>query len=141
MEGQRKCKHCNKILTRRETRGKIESARDFKRRKFCGRPCSYKFQQSGKSAIKEAVVELSSPYSSDERRKSAKEFLEDVINNSKYDPITQVNAAKALMPYQEKKAADTGGKKQAQAGQAAEVTRGKFAPGAPPKIVGSIGRK
>jgi len=80
---------------------------------------------------KEAVSENMAPL----------DYMLKVMN----DPKEKDNARKdrmaiAAAPFCHQRA-EKGGKKIVQAGQAAEVTRGKFAPGAPPKIVGSIGRK
>lgn len=62
-------------------------------------------------------------------------FLQSMMNDLEAEPRFRLDAAKALMPYVHGKVADAG-KKDAKEAAAKEVSRGKFAAGAPPlKIV------
>ena len=60
--------------------------------------------------------------------------MEGVVNNKTIDVITRVNAAKALLPYQEKRT-DKTGKKQDKANAAKEAGKGRFGAMSGPKIV------
>ena len=133
---ERNCKNCGKLLERRRKGKTMESMRDFRRREFCDKRCSSKFQHADKTQvavqIKEAVesVELGE----DQEKKTAMEFLEGIINDSKVDHVTRVNAAKALLPYQEKRT-DKTGKKQEKADAAQQAGKGRFGAMSGPKVV------
>lgn len=137
METTRNCKHCGKLLERRRVKGKLEGTRDFRRRNFCDKKCSSKYQHSNKENVPVLVkdaVELADNGDS-EQRKTAFQFLEDVINGSHgADITTKVTAAKALLPYQEKKVGETG-KKTDKEDAAKKASTGRFAPALGPKVV------
>ena len=138
MENTRICRYCGKAIERkRNSDGRNEPFRDFNRRKFCDRTCSAKHSHGKKESrtdlIEEAKVDLKSPDTRE--RLTAVQFLESIINDRTIDLVTRVNAAKALLPYQEKKPG-SGGKKEQQKDAAKEAARGKFAPMAGPKVVG-----
>lgn len=68
------------------------------------------------------------------RYETPKEYLLDVMNDVLADPKLRQDAAKALLPYFDKRAAEAG-KKEDQ-GKAAKVAgAGRFAPAAPPRLV------
>ena len=66
-------------------------------------------------------------------------FLKAVMNDSGTDAKLRVDAAKALLSAQVRRA-ENGGKKQEQA-DAAKKAAGKFATATPPKLVAAGGRK
>lgn len=68
------------------------------------------------------------------------EFLAGVYNNVAFAPNVRVRAAIAHAQYLHLKKGD-GGKKDDQAAAAAQKVVGRFAPGAPPKLVAAGGRK
>lgn len=137
---ERKCKYCGAILVRRERNGKIESARDFSRRQFCNKSHSTKFQHTGPDPgvevkVKEATKDLKSK--DKEKRLTAAEYLMDVINDEDVNTVTRVTAASKLLPYQEKKAEEKMGKKEAQKKSAQEVGKNRFAPMQRPTLLKS----
>lgn len=67
-------------------------------------------------------------------------FLKAVMNDSGTDAKLRVDAAKALLSAQVRRA-ENGGKKQEQADAAKKAAGGKFAAAAPPKLVAAGGRK
>lgn len=69
----------------------------------------------------------------------AKQFLERVVRGEVVPSPAQLDAAKALLPYQHRKLGETGKKerKQEEAGKVA----GRFAPAAPPRLVTSGGKR
>ena len=67
-------------------------------------------------------------------------FLKAVMNDSGTDAKLRVDAAKALLSAQVRRA-ENGGKKQEQAEAAKKAAGGKFAAAAPPKLVAAGGRK
>lgn len=67
-------------------------------------------------------------------------FLKAVMNDSGTDAKLRVDAAKALLSAQVRRA-ENGGKKQEQADAAKKVAGGKFAAATPPKLVAAGGRK
>lgn len=136
MANEKKCKYCGKLLVRREAGGKVEPARDFRRRQFCDKRCSSKFQHSGKGGVRAEVKVKSEEIEtgSDDEKKSAAEYLSDVVNDTATDTVTRVNAAKALLPYQSKKVGEQG-KKQTKGERAASAATGRFASGNAPRLV------
>lgn len=69
----------------------------------------------------------------------AKEFLERVVRGDIVASAQQLNAAKALLPYQHKKLGE-GGKKEKQQEEAGKVA-GRFSPAAPPRLVATDGKR
>jgi phage terminase small subunit len=67
-------------------------------------------------------------------------FLKAVMNDSGTDAKLRVDAAKALLSAQVRRA-ENGGKKQKQADAAKKVAGGKFAAATPPKLVAAGGKK
>jgi hypothetical protein len=65
---------------------------------------------------------------------SAMDFLGSVMNDDCMDIKHRLDAAKSILPYQQKKLGDLG-KKEAKEVEAAEVAKGRFAPVAPPKLI------
>lgn len=133
METEKKCKYCGELLVRRINKKNREALRDFRRRKFCNKKCAAKFQNFGKNCqeinenhkkIKEAGEKAEN--GTKEERKLGITILEEVANNSKLDWITRINAAKALLPYQSKKADSVVSKKGEQADKAKTAAGGKF---------------
>ena len=66
-------------------------------------------------------------------------FLKAVMNDSGTDAKLRVDAAKALLSAQVRRA-ENGGKKQEQADAAKKAAGGKFAAAAPPKLVAAGGK-
>lgn len=129
MEEDRKCKNCGKLLTRRSKNGLTETVRDFRRREFCNLKCSGKYAKSKptpQDVVSAAVNEIES--GDEDRARTAMEYLVDVINGkvSGADIHLKVNAAKALLPYQEKRADEKPGKKDARQDAAKQAATGKF---------------
>ena len=69
----------------------------------------------------------------------AKDFLEKVVRGEVLPSPAQLDAAKALLPYQHRKLGETGKKEQKQ--EEAGKVAGRFAPGAPPRLVISDGKR
>lgn len=67
------------------------------------------------------------------QRSDPKAFLLAVMADAGNDARLRVDAAKALLPYEFRKVADSGKKGEAQAAAAKAIT-GRFAPGKPPKL-------
>lgn len=64
----------------------------------------------------------------------AEAFLAGVMGNEDVDLRIRMDAAKSLLPFQKKKAGDIGVKEERKEA-AKEVSKGRFAPSAPPKLV------
>lgn len=138
MDEQRFCKNCGALLERKRKNRVLESLRDFRKREYCGKKCAGSFQQANSGGLKKQVADAVKEVSGQtkpEGRKTAMEFLEDIINDPTADKITRVNAAKALLPFQEKKVASSG-KKDQQADAAKEASKGRFGAMSGPKVVG-----
>lgn len=71
--------------------------------------------------------------------KDPRAFLLAAMNDNLLEPKLRIDAAKALMPFEFAKKGE-GGKKEQQA-DAAKKVASRFAPGAPPKLAASNGRK
>lgn len=69
----------------------------------------------------------------------AREFLERVVRGELLPSIAQLDAAKALLPYQHRKLGDTG-KKEQKKDEAGKVA-GRFSASAPPRLVISEGKR
>lgn len=69
----------------------------------------------------------------------AKGFLERVVRGELLPSAAQLDAAKALLPYQHRKLGEAGKKEQRQE-QAGQV-RGRFAPAAPPRLATNDGKR
>lgn len=74
-----------------------------------------------------------------EKKLTAREYLELLVNDKKADDKLRLDAAKRLIEFQEPKPVALG-KKEAK-DQAAGRVAGKFAAGAPPKLVAAGGKK
>lgn len=139
MSNRKECKQCGAVLERRVSAdGKKERLRDYHRRQFCSRRCSGLYYRDHKKQDKPVPVEQPEPSQSIEDyadKKTAKEYLLSVVNDESIDKVTRVTAAKALLPYTEKKAGEKGGKKESQAGRAKQAGAGRFQAAQPPKLV------
>lgn len=138
METERHCLFCGEVLKRRTDGGKKESNRDFQRRKFCSKVHSSKYHHMGAVEVKKAVAILEKEEDTAREspaKKTAREILEDMINDPMVDNVTKVNAAKALLPYQEKKVDSAVGKKDELANKSKKAASGKFSAGCAPKVV------
>jgi phage terminase small subunit len=69
----------------------------------------------------------------------AKEFLERIVRGEIIANAQQLDAAKALLPYQHKKLGEAG-KKELRKDEAGKVA-GRFSPGAPPRLVAADGKR
>lgn len=69
----------------------------------------------------------------------AKEFLERVVRGDLVPSKAQVDAAKALLPFQHRKLGETGKKEQRQ--EEAGKAGGRFNPAAPPRLVAADGKR
>lgn len=136
IEEERKCKHCGKLMARKAKKGKLESARDFRRRQFCDKKCSSLFQHSSNAIAVDAdqSTPADGPEASGDQKKTAIEILEEAANNKKIDWHTRITAAKALAQYQNRKVGDTGGKKGERDEAAKKASAGRFAPSFAPKL-------
>lgn len=144
MEGMKNCKTCGKLMERKRKKGVLETMRDFQKREYCNRRCAARYQHAAKKgefpvmqarkAVRESAQILDDATVSETKKMSALEFLEQTINDKTVDRITRVTAAKALLPYQEKKPGEQG-KKAEQDEAAKEATRGRFGAMTGPKVV------
>lgn len=67
-------------------------------------------------------------------KKTALQILEEAVNNEGLDWNTRIAAAKALIPYQSKRAGVSAGKKEEAVEAAKKASTGRFAPGTAPKV-------
>ena len=109
--------------------------RDFKRRKFCNKKHSSLFQHNQKTPpqpnkIKPAVEQIEK--GSKEQKLTAIEYLSQLVNDEKEDTITRMNAAKALAPYESKKASEKPSKGQEREEKAKKASTGRFSAGKAP---------
>lgn len=88
---------------------------------------------AGRKPNEPTILKLAATYDDPEK------FLTAVMNDSGTDVKVRVDAAKALMPFRHKKLGE-GGKKE-QKDDAAKKVAGRFAAGAPPKLVAAGGKK
>lgn len=100
------------ILRYMEAKRGVEAARDAA-------------QEAGR---KFEIADLAKLYS------DPRDFLSAVMNDAAEDIKLRVDAAKSLMPYMHPKLGEQG-KKEAKQDKAAQVSSGKFAASAPPKLV------
>lgn len=88
---------------------------------------------AGRPKKEPVVLTLSAVYDEPEK------FLKAVMNDSGTEAKLRVDAAKALLSAQVRRA-ENGGKKEAKAAAAKTAGAGKFASAAPPKLVAAGGR-
>ena len=139
MSDEKKCSQCGKLLKRKRTKGKLESLRDFRKRKFCNKTCSSLYQHSHKSVSesqknKENIekAEESIKNGGESGFKTGVQILREIANDTKLDAVTRMNAAGKLAPYETKKASEVRGKKEEQGNKAKKAATGKFSAGAAP---------
>lgn len=134
------CATCARVLTRkRYPSGRLEPLNAFNERKYCCLACSNtrRDETKDRKATEAAQQATTGPVPScgDGKRQAAVEFLMDVVNDETVDTVTRVAAAKALLPYQARKASGQIGKKEDQ-GEAAKVAvKGVFSPMSGPKVL------
>ena len=143
---EKRCLECDAILTRRVIGQKYESHRDFMRRKFCGKQCAgaYVHKNAGDKKERKQVKKAAENIESTDiaTHQTAYEILSAAANDINLDWLTRINAAKALIPYQEKRKGESAGIKEDRAEAAAKAAKGKFQPGAPPvKLISIAGSK
>lgn len=136
MSDPKRCKYCGNILERKRKGGKFESLRNFTKRSFCDMSCGAKFQHANKKLERIAIVPVATneDFSDNGKNQTAAQFLESVVNNKSVDMISRITAAKALLPYQSKKAGETG-KKQEKDEAAKKSGKGRFSVMTGPKVV------
>ena len=102
---------------------------------FCNVSCSTKHRHAtgGKKEIREAKEQVES--GNPKRLKTGIEILKEAANNETLDWTSRINAAKALAPYESKKAESLGGKKAERAENAKGANVGRFSPAQPPRLV------
>lgn len=139
---EKKCLECGAVLMRRRMGKKYESQRDFDRRMFCDKVCAgansrKKSDRKERKEVKKAGKDIESDDIS--THQTAYAILSEAANDKGLDWLTRINAAKALIPYQEKKKGESGvGKKDERQEAATKAAAGKFMPGAPPAKLVSI---
>lgn len=130
------CARCGQVLTRKRfDSGRLEDRTAFEKRKFCSLTCANSRKDSAKAKRDtEAERQTDKATTGGQGNQTAMAILEDIANDKSIDVITRANAAKALLPYQAKKARETG-KKQEKAEAAKEAGKGRFGAMSGPKVV------
>lgn len=132
---QKTCKCCLKPLFRKRfPGGQLDSNSAYKRREYCSLTWANTRRPEAREKRRQETAKKSKTITTDQEKKTAADILNEAANNVDLDWPTRINAAKALLPYQNTKGVKPGKKDQANeaAGRAAT---GKFAAGSAPKII------